>query len=132
MDTGRLDQKKAIFQRLGEAVLRCSRTGGDDLWLFVKAGRGWVDISLFEIGDGKLIWCETDGDLSDALFDLWEIDPRDQRWYGMVFEVHGQSFTTEFYFDGELPGNEVNGEAREFLISRRFANFTVIYSSNKD
>lgn len=128
MDIDRLNQKKAVFQRLGQAVLRGSKTGGDDLWLFVKAGDGWVDTSLFEIGSGTLTWCEIDDDLCNALFTLWEIDPPDKRWFGMVFEVHGQSFTTEFYFDGELPGDDYSGEAREFLISRRFANFTIIYS----
>jgi hypothetical protein len=132
MDIGRLDQKKAIFQRLGETMLACAQTGVDDLWLFAKAGDGWVEISLFEIGEGTLTWCDPEGRLTDSLFTLWEVDPPDQRWYGMAFEVHGQSFTTEFYFDGELPGDEVTGAARELLISRRFANFTVIYSSHQD
>ena len=127
MDIERLKQKKAVLQRIGEGMLASSNTGIDDLWLFVKAGAGWVDISLYEIGEGTLTWCRRDILLSDALFDLWEIDPQDKRWFGMVFEVHGQSFTTEFFFDGELPGDEVNGEAREFLISRRFANFKVVY-----
>ena len=127
MATDPLDQKAVLIEQLGIAVIACAQEGSQDLWLFVQAGDGWVQSSLYEIGEGVLVYRASLENLLEPLYALWEFDPPAKRWSGMVIEIHGKSFTSEFFFEGELPDEDAAVQARELLISQRFANFRVVY-----
>jgi hypothetical protein len=127
MDGDHLDSLSDHYDRIGQAIRRSGPGSNDKFWLFAVAGDEWVEDALFQVESGALRWVDADPSLTYEILDLWEREDRAKRWEAMVFEVSGNRFNTDFYYDGDFPANTTNLERRIELMRRRFGNYQVVY-----
>lgn len=127
MQPDKLDMMAQLQNEVGQAILRQAEGLSSDLWLLAEAGDGWVGEALFKIGADTLEWLDGSSDLGDSIMALWEAEDPDKKWVAMEYEIHGTDFKIHYWYEGELPRDELGFEPREELIRRRFGNLRVIY-----
>jgi hypothetical protein len=98
----------------------------DGTFLYVEAGRAWVDMSIFkDLGDRLLFRDPMDG-LSDALLDLWDAQQPGKRWFTMQYRIERGKFEASFTYDPLDP--EVSTlDRREIILRERYGNKQVVY-----
>lgn len=126
MDDSRLEHSGPLHAAIGEAFLR--EAGEDvDLFLYIEAGDGWLDIAPFKVRGDSMEWFLPDPDISEVITRAWEAEDPDKRWAAMEYEVVDGQFTARMKFPDELDPDEFASDRRKEILRRRFGNKTIRY-----
>ena len=125
MDGPNLERGGQLYRALGEAFLEAV---GDenDLFLYVEAGDGWLDISPFKVRQEFVEWI-ADLDVSDMIWNAREAESPENRWTAMEYEVADGKFSVRFKYADELIPDAWSDTRREAILRRRFHNKSIRY-----
>lgn len=123
------DKAGAAFAAIASNAVRA--LGGTTLpiWLYVEAGDGWIEPSVFRVGDNAAEYVLPDMEFVDVVENAWYDLERDQRWAAMEMDIADGRFTTRLRYHDEVPRDDgySSMERSEAAIAARFGDKPVIY-----
>lgn len=107
------------------------RLVGDDkypIWVYMEAGDGWLQPSIFQNRPEVVQWCGSDPEFFELVMDAWYAQNIEMRWATMEMEIDDGRFKTRFRYPGEVDPDGINaGERRQLLLDTRYGDKAVIY-----
>lgn len=100
----------------------------DKILLYVEAGEGWIEPSLFR-DEGNAIRYYNPGDFefSNMLMEVWYIKEPERRWTTMHYTIDGGKFDAQFDFDDLKGSGEDSLDRRDRALRARFGDKPVVY-----
>jgi hypothetical protein len=124
----KLDTSSEGFAAIARDAVRS--LGGVDLpiWLYIEAGDGWVEPSLYQIRPDAVEWTDPDMAFVDIIENAWYALDTGQRWAVMEMDIADGRFTSHMRFPGEVPTDGAGSmDRREAALAARFGDKPVIY-----
>jgi len=128
MDDQQLERSGPLYAAIGEAFLAGEE--GVDLFLYVEAGDGWMDIAPFKIRGDDMEWFLPDpefGDVVSVISQTREAEKPNNRWAAMEYEVIDGQFTVRLKYAEDLDPHEFTDDRRKEILQRRFGNKKIRY-----
>lgn len=89
---------------------------------------GTISISIFKNRGNHVLYVEADYDLlSDALYDLWELEEPGKRWEELDYLIEGGKFDAAFIYPEEIDREELSTERSARIARRRFGDKPIVY-----
>lgn len=114
----------AVVAQMATQDLRADPEG---MLLYVEAGDGWVEPSLYQDVGDKIIYRECSWDVAEKLFALWKSEDVNKRWAVMKMKILHGSFSAEFRFDDELDPGETSVDRTLKALKEEFGDKPVDY-----
>jgi len=115
-----------MLNDIGNILARDSAYPLDGTFLYVEAGRGWVDMSIFkDLGDHLLYRDPMDG-LSSALLSLWDTEEPAKRWFAMQYRIEGSKFDVSFTYEPLDPETSTIDRC-DVILRQHYGNKQVVY-----
>jgi hypothetical protein len=117
-----------LMNEIGQELVKITDGNPDGIFLYVEAGSGWIEPSIFK-DDGQIInYLESDETrLDDLLFDAWKAEPEDKRWSVMEYEISGGKFAVTFKYPEEVDVESIVEDRREEILRARYGDRPVVY-----
>ena len=128
MAADKYDLLGPALSKIGRAAMSIVGGEPDGVYLYVEAGEGWVDISLYKDEGAQVRYFDAgETDLVDALFDAWYIEEPDKRWTVMHYTINGGKFNAEFEFGELRRAGESDDDRRERILHARYGDKPIVY-----
>ncbi|HEX7874685.1 MAG TPA: hypothetical protein VF475_17370 [Sphingobium sp.] len=111
---------------LGEAA-RLAGARPDDMFIHAVIGDRWSSTNIYH-DEGDLVrYHPTPPELTERIWQLWEMDEADDRWSIMEMGVDHGAFSAFFLHPGEIDVEASNIDWRQIALRRRYDDKPVIY-----
>ena len=128
MPATKLDKASQGLEAIARNAVRLLGSNAFPIWLYIEAGDGWVEPSIYQIRPEALEWTDPSMDFVDEVENAWYALDADQRWAVMEMDIADGRFTTTMRFLGEVPPDGAwSMDRREAAIAARFGDKPVIY-----
>lgn len=106
MSPSNLGHKGGRFSAVGQELM--VQRGEKEIFLYTEVGDGWVDMSIYIVRDGKILWVQPTGDIDDRIYEAWAQDLPGKRWSAMIYQISECKFTASLQYKEDLdPGESI-------------------------
>jgi hypothetical protein len=116
-----------LYAEIGRQVSHDIGENPDGVFLYVEAGDGWVDASVFKDKGGFVQYYDASVELSELIIEAWETEPSGKRWAVMMYEIKDGAFDATFRFPEEIDPEPVGIQRREDALRKRYGDKPVQY-----
>lgn len=116
------------YEEIGRIVAEDIRADPEGTYLYVEAGEGWVEPSIFKDAGNRIVYREGSHDLCWKLLEVWEAEEPDKRWSALHYSISNGRFEVSFDYGEGIDPQESTLDRRERAIRKRFGDKPVDYS----
>lgn len=128
MADDKLDLLGPVLAKIGVQAMEIVGGEPDGVYLYIEAGDGWSDISLFKEDHDAVRYIDTgDSDIWKTVIDAWCLEPEDKRWTEMEYMIDGGKFDVKFHFDDLESMDLGSGDRRNMYLDARYGDKPIVY-----
>jgi len=116
------------YEEVGRIAAEDIRTDPEGTYLYVEAGEGWVEPSIFKDVGNRIVYREGSRDLCWKLLEIWEAEQPNKRWSALHYTIANGRFEVSFDYWEEIDPEESTLDRRARAIRERFGDKPVDYS----
>lgn len=116
-----------LYSDIGGELAEIVGGDSDGVYLYVEAGDGWIDPSIFKDEGAVVRYFDASSHLCDLIAKAWKTEEPDKRWAVMEYEITGQKFDVRFKFPEGIDPAESEVERRPVALKARYGNKPIIY-----
>lgn len=116
------------YEEIGQIMASDLGVDPDGAFMYVEAGEGWVEPSLFkDIGD-KIIYKSASRELCEKLYNIWEAEEPDKRWAALQYTISEGQFRVKLQYPEDLDPEESSIDRRPRVLKEKFGDKPIDYS----
>lgn len=124
------DEAAALLAFIGEILSADTKYPLENTLLYAEVEPGMVSADVFKDDGAHAVyrWVSSPR-LTEALLDLWEVEPPEMRWAEMEYVIRNGQFHAHFTYREEIDKEEDEFDRRKRIVKRYFGDKPILYPS---
>jgi hypothetical protein len=123
-----IDGNNPLLNVIGNLLAEDREFPLDNTLLYAQVGEGYVSPSIYKNLGNHIVYRRPDLDrLGDALLDLWEAQPSDDRWAAIEYVVRDGHFEATYIYPDAIDPDEFWHDRVELVVRKYFGDKPIIF-----